>query len=205
MGNESGYNTLAVGGLVGNNSGSIYASSASVPVQGETAGGLVGQNANGTIAKSFASGDVEARNGVAGGLIGESIGGTIRSCYATGNVSGESKIGGIVGRSRAGTIQSSFAVGTVSAEEPETVGGLLGDNMGGSSLNKSYWDQVTTGQEKAVGKEFRSQNSSGSQTRALSTNEMTGEQARDNMKALDFDSVWRTVSGDYPELRIETP
>lgn len=205
MGNERTYNAIAVGGLVGENSGRIYASSAAVPVQGHTVGGLVGNNERATVEESFASGSVYTPNGVAGGLVGMNIGGAVRSSYATGKVSGEKNVGGLMGQSRAGGIKSSFAIGDVSAETSETAGGLLGNNWGGTTLNASYWNRETTGQEDAVGDGRHSSTESQSiPARGLRRNEMTGEQARRYMKGLDFDTVWQTVPGDHPTLRVET-
>ncbi len=79
-----------VGGLVGNNSGSINKSYTSSAVSGvENVGGLAGRN-NHFIIYSYARGDVFRISGNEvnfGGFVGE-INGTIQQCYSTGKVSG---------------------------------------------------------------------------------------------------------------------
>jgi hypothetical protein len=205
MGKENVADATAVGGLVGANSGRISASSSSVDVQGHMVGGLVGNNENGRIEQSYASGTVEATDGVGGGLAGMDISGAIVSSYAVGEVSGEEKVGGLIGRSRAGKIRSSLAVGAISSEDSKTAGGILGEDWGGTEIAASYWDREMSGQDEAIGETFRS--TSGRQQtppRGLSTTEMIGKKARRNLDGLDFEAVWRVESDAYPSLRWES-
>ncbi|MFW5907394.1 MAG: GLUG motif-containing protein, partial [Candidatus Natronoplasma sp.] len=73
-------------------------------------GGLVGNNA-GTVSNSYATGNMSGDYYV-GGLVGSNDG-TIENSYATGNMSGGSLVGGLVGRSNDGTIENSYATGDV--------------------------------------------------------------------------------------------
>ncbi|MFG3757418.1 GLUG motif-containing protein, partial [Klebsiella pneumoniae] len=84
-------------------------------------GGLVGQN-NGTITNSFSSASVSGYR-YSGGLAGYNAGGVIQFSYATGNVtntlrgqgSGGDNAGGLVGYNGA-SIVGSYASGNVSAQ-----------------------------------------------------------------------------------------
>ena len=166
--------TRFVGGLVGENFGSIYDSGAAGTVFGEEGvGGLVGVNSidfGVNIHSSFATGAVTAREKV-GGLVGEnradivgnyatgSVSGTdkvgglagetqgdITASYATGRVTGDFRVGGLVGIGHS-LITASYATGTVSGSSP--VGGLIGTNFGG--VIDSYWDTVASGQSLSDG------------------------------------------------------
>jgi hypothetical protein len=113
-GNGSGY----IGGLVGENAGSISDASSASTVRGEIdVGGLAGVNF-GTITNAFATGPVSGYTGseIVGGLVGENIG-TIGNTYATGVASGDSRTGGLIGQ----------------------------DDMSSGHVTNSYWDVLTSG------------------------------------------------------------
>ena len=103
-------------------------------------GGLVGQN-NGTITNSFSGASVSGYR-YSGGLAGYNAGGVIQFSYATGNVtntlrgqgSGGDNAGGLVGYNGA-SIVGSYASGNVSAQGG-AAGGLVGQNN--SSISQSY-------------------------------------------------------------------
>ncbi|UCG49193.1 MAG: hypothetical protein JSU94_05300, partial [Phycisphaerales bacterium] len=86
-----------VGGLVGQNWGTITDCCADVSVTGgNNTGGLVGDNrAGGSISRCCSTGRIKGREYV-GGLTGNNRG-TIIDCYATGGVSGAGIVGGFVG------------------------------------------------------------------------------------------------------------
>ena len=89
-------------------------------------GGLVGEN-EGTLANSYSSAQVSGAS-LVGGLAGSS-GGAISSCYSTGSVAASGlMVGGLVG-SNFGQITSSYSSATVTGQGP-CVGGLVGDNSG---------------------------------------------------------------------------
>ena len=125
-----------VGGIVGDNAGTIEDSTFSGNVTGHyNVGGLVGLNEyNSNILKSYSQGVV---NGVPyenegiensqniGGLIGINDAGHIENTYSNSNVSGDNNIGGLIGYSGQGdTIINSYATGDVTGDE--RVGGLVG-------------------------------------------------------------------------------
>ncbi|RLM53520.1 hypothetical protein DVK02_13685 [Halobellus sp. Atlit-31R] len=196
-----------VGGLAGQNWGTVTKSKASGDVSGAlTVGGLVGANTNGgSITESYATGDVSTDEKFAGGLVGDNYaqGSTIADSYATGNVSGRIYIGGLVGRTHYNDLYQepivtrSFATGAVSGSN---TGGLLGKDEGGI-LNDSYWDKGTTGSAGAgrAGTTLVGFGATGDTGPAA---EMTGLNATIEMHRLDFDSTWRPGDGDdqYPTL-----
>lgn len=180
------------GGLVGGNTGGIHRSHSDVDVNvvdGRSAGGLVGNN-NGEINRSYATGDVEAEASV-GGLVGNNLG-TINDSYATGDVTGETQremeVGGLVG-TNLGWVFRSYAVGEVNNDEDENtyVGGLVGRNEREDGVTDSYWDVDSTGKAD-------SHNGTG-----LTTEEMTGGSAAENMDGFDFTETWETAES-YPRL-----
>jgi hypothetical protein len=184
-----------VGGLVGEiyliNSG-IQGSSATGDVHGNNdVGGLAGYNTE-PLSDSYATGNVTGDGAHIGGLVGRNEG-TISRTYATGTVSGGSDVGGIVGNN-SGSVTESFAVGEVSGTSK--LGGLVGNNSG--TVTDGYWDVGTTGQSSSAG----SPDANG-----LSTSEMKGQAATQNMPGLDFATTW-TVADSGAELSypyLQTP
>jgi hypothetical protein len=120
--------SVAVGGLVGANSGIISNSSASGNVDGyHYIGGLVGSHSSGEISQCHAEGDV---NGTifTGGLIGYHTETDVSNSYALGDVSGNDRTGGLIGQitNHHGTtnVTDCYAEGNVDGNE--RVGGLVG-------------------------------------------------------------------------------
>jgi trimeric autotransporter adhesin len=149
-----------VGGLAGDNGGTITGTYATGVVSGVTSvdgdyiGGLVGYNdAGGKLTGVYATGTVGGNDHV-GGLVGDNLG-TITNAYATGAVTGTfylgggDYVGGLVGYNDAGgTITNTYATGAVSGSND--VGGLVG-LYGGGPIIDSYWDKQTTGQSISAG------------------------------------------------------
>lgn len=197
------------GGLVGDLSGESVVRNASVAgtVTGsEDVGGLVGESVGGIVTLSSARATVadEAGGGQpdrAGGLVGGNYnGGVINRSYASGSVDGD-RAGGITGSNyNSSRVADTYAVGSVNGTASQT-GGVVGvntgdcplqdcENFGPSTVTDSYWDTEATGQTGSDG------------GTGLPTAEMRGSAAGTNMTGLDFDSTWRTVPGDYPELIV---
>lgn len=146
--------TSYTGGLVGNQaSGSISNSYAtgSVTGSGSRTGGLVGDTNNGSISNSYATGSVTGVSDT-GGLMGRQSGNisSIKNSYATGNVTGSgSRTGGLVGELWAGDIASCYARGGVTGNN--NTGGLVGNQNNGGSIADCYYDIQATGQTNGVG------------------------------------------------------
>jgi len=62
--------------------------------------------------------------------------GTISNSYNTGSVGGGARVGGLVGNNVEGTIRSSYSTGGVSTSVNDSVGGLVGQNVG--NISNSY-------------------------------------------------------------------
>ena len=127
---SGGSGTTYVGGLVGENYGTISNSYASGNVSGSyIVGGLIGANW-GTVNTSYTLGNVSGTGNYVGGLVGYVSTGSINNSYATGNVSGAgSYVGGLIG-DNFGAVSNSNASGIVTGVTD--VGGLVGRNWGGT-------------------------------------------------------------------------
>ena len=144
----------SVGGLVGDNEGTIASSHSTSVVSGLTDnfGGLAGEN-SGTITDSYATGSVSGK-GFAdlGGLVGENeTEGKIISSYATGGVSGQGdNFGGLAGVN-SGAITDSYATGNVSGSGFADVGGLVGDNRNTGVITAAYAQGSVSGRADRYG------------------------------------------------------
>ena len=142
-----------IGGLVGENYGSIINSYVKGVVKGHTnVGGLVGYSV-GLISNSYASVDVEAI-ARSGGLVGYNqnlgtAGGRITNSYATGSVQSSFSVGGLVGYNDSGMITDVYASGDVIGSVQ--VGGLVGYNDAGGSIRNGYALGVVSGGTDAGG------------------------------------------------------
>jgi hypothetical protein len=183
-----------VGGLVGVNSGSVSQSYSKGSIGGsaDEVGGLVGRNSGGSVSESFSTGSVSGSGNV-GGLVGSNFDGSVSSSYSTGSVDGSGyRVGGLVGYNSGGSVSESFSTGSVSGWG--NVGGLVGYNYDGS-VSSGYWDVESSGRSDGIGYDNNGQSVTG-----LTTSEMQGGSAEENMLGLDFESVWVTTSSGYPEL-----
>jgi hypothetical protein len=121
-----------IGGLCGQNYGSISSSYSSGIVSGAAhyVGGFCGEN-DGAIASCYSAVTVTGDNR-AGGLCGKNDG-TISFCYSTGTTSGsDNRIGGLCGQNT-DSILSSYSTGVVTGNND--VGGFCGENNGSISLS----------------------------------------------------------------------
>jgi hypothetical protein len=140
-----------VGGLVGNNTGTVHSSVVTGAVTGTSrVGGLVGTNAE-TIRASSATAAVTGDNQV-GGLVGENgevrVRGsaTVELSTASGRVNGNNSIGGLVGRN-AERVRSSSATGAVTGDA--SIGGLVGSSIG--EVRSSYATGPVAGDSRIGG------------------------------------------------------
>ncbi len=145
-----------IGGLVGDNDqGIITKSYSSGIVTGYSrVGGLVGYNNYGDIALSYSNcsaSGTTSRNQGIGGLVGVSAG-SITTSYSTGDVTGDRRIGGLVGWNYESNITNSYSTGMVSGDSD--FGGLVGLNKDGS-ITASFWDIQTSGQTTSAGGEVK--------------------------------------------------
>jgi hypothetical protein len=121
-----------VGGLAGENQGTVSQCYSTGAVSGSTnVGGLVGAaGGESAVTHCYSVGSVSGGSYV-GGLVGQN-GGTVTCCYSTGGVSGAGfRAGGLVGNNH-GTVTQCHSIGAVSGGG--AVGGLVGDNENGSVI-----------------------------------------------------------------------
>ena len=135
-----------VGGLVGENKGTVSNSYSSSNVNGRFGiGGLAGDNW-GSVSNSYSTGSVTGK-WLVGGLVGDNWG-SVSNSYSTGSVTGKWLVGGLVGDNW-GSVSNSYSTGSVSGSD-EYVGGLVGDDYHGTVSN-SFWDTETSGQATSDG------------------------------------------------------
>jgi hypothetical protein len=119
-------------------------------------GGLVGYMYDGSISKSFASGNVKGTTKV-GGLIGRVDKGTVEQVYSRGNVSsvkfnntGGFYTGGLIGFiDGSPNIKEAYSSGAVSASS--YVGGFIGQYYSSGIVSDCYFDITASGQSKGIG------------------------------------------------------
>ena len=117
-----------VGGIVGNNFGTVSDSYNAGKVDGYYfVGGIVGNNF-GTVANCYNTGAVTGSNNYVGGAVGyNQRGAEVSGSYNTGDVNGgDNYVGGVVG-SNDGTVSDSYNTGSVTGSNIN-VGGVSGDN-----------------------------------------------------------------------------
>ena len=110
-------------------------------------GGLVGEN-EGTLVRCFVSGTVSGESS-AGGLAGSNYGGELNQCYASGTVAGGDGTGGLAGDNYDGFITESYSSAAVSGDV--YTGGLVGTSSGGLISDNVFWDTQTSGQSGSEG------------------------------------------------------
>jgi len=128
-----------VGGIAGNNRGSIINSYVTGYIKGGCAGGIVGQNIAGAFIQNCYSESIVTGNDNLGGIAGLNYG-TVENCYATGNVTGNNEyipseasrtFGGVLGNN-SGMLRYSYATGVISGDQH--VGGVVGHNTASGTV-----------------------------------------------------------------------
>ncbi len=141
--NEDDLTLDSLGGLVGyNNGGTIEKSSATGNVNArKNGGGFVGTNFNGTISESFSTGSVSCSDMQCGGFASLNSGGTLKNSYSLGDVSGTSYAGGFVGINSL-TIENCYSSGAVSGSASS--GGFV--SFSTVAVTSSYYNSTLAGQ-----------------------------------------------------------
>lgn len=179
-----------IGGLIGKASDtSIKNSKVHVEITADDrAGGIIGYGLSGTsITQTGVKGEVTAKLDEAGGIAGSFTESQIINSYAQVDVSSTGEAGGLVGDSSYATVEKSYTTGTVNGNDQS--GALMG-GYGSGLAEDTYWSSNTGLQ--------RGQANGGSM---IQDDNMRGDKAAEYMDGFDFNNIWRTVEGDYPELR----
>jgi hypothetical protein len=204
-----GRNTSQVAsGFVKNNFGEIIESYADVDLGGSNAAAGFVMNNDGVIRLSFVKGMLTEGNRISSGFVGENRG-HIEDAYVFVEhhmtlldepdiISLE--LGGFAGRNESeGVIRNAFTAGSISVdgnmEELSLFGAFAGENLG--SIDHGYWDKGSTGIETGVD-QGNPEGATG-----LTTAQMTGPAAKQNMPEFDWVNIWRTTEDGYPVLRWE--
>ncbi|MGA1979544.1 MAG: GLUG motif-containing protein [Sedimentisphaerales bacterium] len=182
-----GDDSYSLGGLAGDNAGTINnCFSIGTVAGGYYCGGLTGGN-NGDVDNCYSTGAVNGLSDYVGGLVGYNSN-NITNCYSTGAVSGTSYVGGLVGYNE-GSISNCYATGAVS--DTSNVGGLVGWNDG--STVGSFWDVNTSGQTTSAG-------GTGKTTAEMKTKSTFTD------AGWDFMTIWAICEGtNYPRLTWQIP
>jgi len=150
---SDGNNSLFVGGLVGENDGSIgnCSSSGSVTIANDSSliGGLIGLSTgdvNGCSSAGTVTGGSNAYG--FGGLVGDNEG-TISRCYSICDVTGSngsSLLGGLAGENGLDAVSNCYSTGAVTAgSDSSYLGGLLGEDTFGDITNCYSTGALTAG------------------------------------------------------------
>ncbi|MFL5236459.1 MAG: GLUG motif-containing protein [Rhizomicrobium sp.] len=202
------YHDGAVGGLVGYNAGGLVLRSRSAATVignsafiGNSAGGLVGQNA-GIVDQSYATGAVSGK--VAGGVVGTNpmTGTSLTNSYATGPVTSGQGGGGFIGvaGSAPGLIATSRCYSTGCVQSEGIAGGFAGDDSS-LTVSQSYWDLDTSGISDAG-------QGAGTPHDDPGISGLTDGQLRSALPQGFDPAIWRQsqkINNGYPYLRANPP
>jgi hypothetical protein len=121
-----------VGGVVGNNYGTVQKCYAISNVNGyQYIGGVVGNN-NGTVQNCYATGDISSTYNSIGGVVGYNNG-TVQYCYTTSNISGNSNVGGVVGAQSPSAVTGNTIALNANVTATNSSSLYLGRIMGGNT------------------------------------------------------------------------
>jgi hypothetical protein len=225
---------VTVGGFVGlNDSSTIKQSRSSTTVdnpKGSLSGAFLGINTKGEISQCISTGSYQGGYS-SGGLVGfNRPDAVVRNSYTMSEVTVNNEdgyAGSLIG-SNWGIVENSYAAGTIElTTEQQTAAGLFG-RLGSEELAQNtevvvrntyrdmskgvaedvIWDFKRGSGTITIEQDREPINSVEAEERfALTTEEMTGEAARENLVGFDFESVWEVnpESDGYPLLAWQTP
>ena len=137
----TGDNVQNVGGVSGNNNGTIKSCYNTASVSGQVSvGGVCGFNSVGTITNCFNEGTVSGQN-IVGGVCGNGCGVTTTNCFNGGIVSGQSHVSGVCGYdyNYDGTLTNCYYLSDTAK------GGINGKDVSGKAEGKSI-EQFKSGE-----------------------------------------------------------
>lgn len=183
-----------------------------IRANGQNIGGLVGSAERTgalSIQKSYTTATVKGTENV-GGLLGNDVNGsaavTIKQSYSVADVksdggTAQGNVGGLVGKGSP-DIDNSYAAPNINTDVDDSgtgatnVGGVIGavNEQSDTEGTNTYWDTEKTGESSAVGDGSLS-------ATGLTTAQIQGSNATNNLSGFDFSAEWQTNSGDYPTLQ----
>ena len=189
--NDSLSSDTYVGGIAGDNEGSIVNCFNAGKITGVNAGGIVGYN-NGTISNCYNSGDINS-TGSSGGIAGNNQS-VISNCFNSGDVtSSANNAGGIVGNNY-GPITYCYNSGNVAGT---CIGGIIGYNNSGINCTASncyYLNIISNGFGGGYGGDGHVT------ATALSSDEMMQQSS---FSGFDFTNTWKidtSAAYQFPTL-----
>lgn len=192
---------VATGGLVGVSEGEIIESYSNAEVSAPAfVGGFVGLNGTkGKIKYSAFNGTIDNpdrstfNDSPLGGFAGKNEGeiSNSRSNYEIEHAYDD--FGGFVGHNAGeGKVISSYSTGDNNSSSEGNLGGFVGNNVG--TVENGFWDTEASSQDSSAG------SGSSEGITGITTDQMQGESAEQNMEGFDFEETWQVVTGDYPAL-----
>ena len=178
-------------------------------------GGLVGyvgidpsdSEISGGVTDSYSTADVIANasenpTAEVGGLVGESYYAPIERSYASGSVIGTQYVGGLVGYNYGGNVSDSFSTTAVSGVgDYSDLGGFVGYDIGDGSITNNYYDA----DQSLMGTENCIDGDTADGCTAISGDayhfKHTSSVDPFTSGNWDFNTVWDSVAGLYPQLR----
>lgn len=182
-----------VGGIVGNNEGTVFNSSFSGEISGNSyLGGITGYNSDGVISCCFSTCDITGNSSAPqsiGGLVGyNSSRAIVSNCYSTSYASGYATVGGLIGYNY-GSVENCYSNGGV---DGNMWAGVFIGYHSSSGKYKSCFCLGTT--ETAIGNsEAKPDDIVG-----ITTSQMKN---KSTFTDWDFESIWDIKAGEYPYLR----
>ncbi|MCF7918843.1 MAG: PKD domain-containing protein [Candidatus Cloacimonetes bacterium] len=143
---------LDVGGLIGTNDYSTISDCfATGNMNGDSyIGGLVGANNHSTVSDCYATSIVDGF-GQVGGLLGVNFLSSLSNSYKTGSVYGYYDAGGLVGKNDNSDISNCFSNGSIDGFNSNRLGGFVGYNISGATIDNCIWNIDNAGQTTGVG------------------------------------------------------
>ena len=162
------------------------------------AAGFVGYHEDGVITSSFASGSISSSIDISGFVLNNNA--EISNVYSTISLEAvdfqaSRKIAGIVfSNKQNGKIDNSYFAGSIDITgSSDFTKAAIFENMG--TMENIYWDTELSGLNDTV-VEGSPEGATG-----LTTIQMTGPSAEQNMAGFDWLNIWRTTEDGYPVLR----
>lgn len=168
-------------------------------------GGIVGYGASLRIDNSYAKGDILISfTGTSTNLNTVRAAGII--AYANGTNTNATEIanyGGVLINKVYSAMNITPYLKGVASPTGTYSGQIIGLSNYTTKLQDAYWDIDVYNNPLSVGKVTTLSNATLSfvDTYALSTSQMQGENAKANMRLLDFTNTWKTVANDYPTFK----
>ena len=203
----TGDNVQNVGGVSGNNNGTIKSCYNTASVSGQVSvGGVCGFNSVGTITNCFNEGTVSGQN-IVGGVCGNGCGVTTTNCFNKGTVRGQIHVGGVCGYDYYydGALTNCYYLSDTAT------GGINGKDVSGTAEGKSI-EQIKSGEVayllaegKVLGEKAWGQQLGKDQYPVLGSDYKVVKAAQGDKDANGNDTYWATFSNPTNDVTLSVP